>query len=385
MRRVSRLLFLTERFPPDRGGAAASALRQARALAPHLERLDVLRLTADLPAGQVREERGEGFALHRVGRSRTDDEALQLLHRVALNLVSAHEHHAVLGFYAVHAGYVATLVARQVGRPSIVCLRGNDLDRAMFHGPRLPFLLQALQHATAIVGVSREILEKASLLSGRRDGFHPVPNAVDSATFRPDRPLPETPGASRLREAPRPWISFAGELRFKKGLPIVQQIASRLAASARGTLVLLGGVRRDEHEAWASWRQTEPAVAARLLELPYETDPERLAGLYAAMDLFVFPSLWDGMPNALLEAMACGRPCVATAVGAMPEVIEDGVSGWLVAPHRLDTLMDKVLAVLHDGPARDRVGRAARLRVETAFAPGREREALLAVVRGLCG
>ena len=385
MRRVARLLFLTERFPPDRGGAAASALRQVRALAPHLERLDVLRLTADLPAGQVREERGEGFTLHGVGRTGAEDEALQLLHRVALNLVAAHDHRAVLGFYAVHAGYVATLVARQTGRPSIVSLRGNDLDRAMFHGPRLPFLLQALQQATAVVGVSREILEKASLLSGRRDGFHAVPNAVDGAIFRPDRPLPETPAVSRLREAPRPLVAFAGELRFKKGLPVVQQIASRLAASARGTLVLLGGVRRDEREAWANWKRVEPAAAARVLELPYETDPERLAGLYAAMDLFVFPSLWDGMPNALLEAMACGRPCVATAVGALPEVIEDGVSGWLVAPHRLDAFTDKVFAVLDDLPARERVGRAARTRVESAYPPEREREALLAVVRGLCG
>jgi glycosyltransferase involved in cell wall biosynthesis len=120
-----------------------------------------------------------------------------------------------------------------------------------------------------------------------------------------------------------------------------------------------------------------------VVELPYETDPERLAGLYAAMDLFVFPSLWDGMPNALLEAMACGRPCVATAVGGMPEVIEEGVSGWLVAPERLDGFGEKVIAVLDDGPARKRVGRAARLRVEAAFAPEREREALLAVVRGL--
>jgi glycosyltransferase involved in cell wall biosynthesis len=212
-----------------------------------------------------------------------------------------------------------------------------------------------------------------------------VSNAVDSATFRPDRPLPESPAVSRLREAPRPWVAFAGELRFKKGLPIVQQTASRFAAAGRGTLVLLGGVRRDEREAMDGWRRAEPAAAARVLELAYETDPERLAGLYAAMDLFVFPSLWDGMPNALLEAMACGRPCVATAVGAIPEVMEDGVSGWLLSPHRLDAFTEKVLAVMDDGPARDRVGRAARLRVESAFAPEREREALLGVVRGLLG
>jgi glycosyltransferase involved in cell wall biosynthesis len=343
----------------------------------------VLRLTRDLPPGQVREEAGPGFRLHLVGRAPADDEALQLLHRVALNLVAAHEHRALLGFYAVHAGYVATVTARQAGLPCILSLRGNDLDRAMFHGPRLPFLLHALQNATAITGVSREILVKARLLSGRSDGFHQVPNSVDVEIFRPDRTLSEGPLALALRSASRPFVAFAGELRFKKGLPLVQQLASRIAARGTGTVVLLGGVRRDEREAMAEWRRAEPAAAARTLELPYEADAQRLAGAYAAMDLLVFPSLWDGMPNALLEAMACGRPCVASATGAMPEMIEDGVSGWLVPPHRLDTFADRVLASLDDAPARERVGAAARLRAERDFRPEAERDALLGVVRGV--
>jgi glycosyltransferase involved in cell wall biosynthesis len=381
MRRVSRLLFVTERFPPDRGGAAVSALRQARAIAPHLERLDVLRLSGDLPGGEVREERGDGFTLTLVGRVRADDESLQLLHRVALNLVEARSHDAVLGFYAVHAGYVATLVAGQAGVPSLVSLRGNDLDRAMFHGPRLPFLLQALRQADAVIGVSREILDKAALLSGRREGLHLVPNAVDAARFRPREGEVEVP--RELREAPRPFVAFAGELRFKKGLPVIEALAGRLAAAGRGSLVLLGGVRREEREAFSAWRRREPAASARVYERPYEADPDRLAGLCAAMDLFVFPSLWDGLPNALLEAMACARPCLAAAVGAIPEVIEDGRSGWLVPPRDLDSFPDRALAVLGDPAACERVGRAARERVLREFTPERERDALLGVLRGL--
>jgi glycosyltransferase involved in cell wall biosynthesis len=188
-----------------------------------------------------------------------------------------------------------------------------------------------------------------------------------------------------LAEAPRPFVAFAGELRLKKGLPILQELASRLATAGRGTLFALGGVRGEERAAMAAWRRAEPQASARFRELPYETAPDRLAGIYAAMDLFVFPSLWDGMPNALLEAMACGRPCIASAVGGIPEVVEDGVSGWLVSPADLDRFPDRVLDVLQDDATRDRVGRAARLRVAAAFAPERERGALLALVRSLAG
>jgi glycosyltransferase involved in cell wall biosynthesis len=102
------------------------------------------------------------------------------------------------------------------------------------------------------------------------------------------------------------------------------------------------------------------------------------------MDLFVFPSLWDGLPNALLEAMACARPAVATAVGGISEVIEDGRSGWLVPLQELDRFAQAVDGVLSLPPEnRDAVARAARGRVVRDFTPEAERDALLDLYRGL--
>jgi hypothetical protein len=130
-----KVLWVTERFPPDRGGAAASAARQVAGLAPRLERLDLLCLSGSLPPGRVSLQEQGALRVHRVGRAPGEDESLQLLAQTAQNLLDAHRHDLVHGFYAVHAGYVAVMAARQAGVRSLVSLRGNDLDRVMFHGP----------------------------------------------------------------------------------------------------------------------------------------------------------------------------------------------------------------------------------------------------------
>ena len=132
-----KLLWITDRFPPERGGVAVSAARQVGALGSCLERLDVVRLADDLAPGAAEIEVSGPVAVCRVGRASAADESLQLLARTASNLLARHGHTIVHGFSAVHAGYVATNVARTAGVASVVSLRGNDVDRAMFHGPRL--------------------------------------------------------------------------------------------------------------------------------------------------------------------------------------------------------------------------------------------------------
>jgi glycosyltransferase involved in cell wall biosynthesis len=375
-----KILWLSERFPPDRGGAAVSAARQTRALAPRLTRLDVLRLDATLPAGRVVLERRDGCSLYRVGRAAENDESLQLLQQTALNLIEAHGHDLVHGFYAVHAGFVATLVARLTGRPSVVSLRGNDVERALFHGPRLATLLVTLERADALIGVSHALLSKVRALTGRTAGLQRIANGVDAGVF-----APEGPGLDAGQgDAPRPWVAFSGELRLKKGLPVLQELARQMAERGTGSLFWIGDVRAEERGAVEAWRRSAPAAAARVRCVPYQADPARLAALCRVMDLFVFPSLWEGLPNALLEAMASGKTVVASAVGAIPEVVTDGVTGVLVPPARLETLP----AIVFDWLARPdeeraRLGAAARAHVVAHHAPEAERDEHLALYQAL--
>ena len=83
--------------------------------------------------------------------------------------------------------------------------------------------------------------------------------------------------------------------------------------------------------------------------------------------MFVLPSRSEGIPLTALEAMACGLPVVATRVGGLPEVVDDGVTGLLVAPADPAALAQAMVAIWTDPERRDRMGRAGRLRAEERF------------------
>ena len=90
--------------------------------------------------------------------------------------------------------------------------------------------------------------------------------------------------------------------------------------------------------------------------------------LLRAMDVFVLSSFSvECFPNALLEAMAAGRPAVCTAVGGVPEILEESVTGFLVPPHDPEALADRLVRILSDPALAERMGRAARARVESRF------------------
>lgn len=91
--------------------------------------------------------------------------------------------------------------------------------------------------------------------------------------------------------------------------------------------------------------------------------------MLAALDLFVLPSRWEGFGLVLLEAMAAGRAVVASRVSAIPEVVEDGVTGLLVPPGDPAALAAAIGALLADPARRAAMGAAGRARVTTRFAP----------------
>lgn len=112
---------------------------------------------------------------------------------------------------------------------------------------------------------------------------------------------------------------------------------------------------------------------ARTLELaPYVTfagavGRDRIAGYLCACDVFALPSLAEGLPASLMEAMAAGRPVVSTAIAGIPELVQDGVTGLLVAPGDSDGLASALLRLWGDPDLRRRLARAGRARVESDF------------------
>jgi glycosyltransferase involved in cell wall biosynthesis len=160
----------------------------------------------------------------------------------------------------------------------------------------------------------------------------------------------------------RVLLGSVGRLEPVKGHVYLVDAFAQIAADLPHSVLLIAGE--------GSQRAALEAAAARHLLgervrfLGLRGDVPRLL---AALDLYVHPSLHEGMPNAVMEAMAAGCPIVASEVGGIPELLVDGESGWLVAPQDSAALAAALrYALTHEAEAR-RVGAAAARRVAERF------------------
>lgn len=228
----------------------------------------------------------------------------------------------VLGFHASRAGAGAVAAARLAGVPSVLACRGNDIDRDALRPPTRHGVLRALVEATAVTAVSREMARKVTRLTGRRATF--VSNSVDPARFYPDPAaglaLRRHLGLSPQGEpGARPVLGLFGELKPKRGVASFVATTSPALAAGGWEVVVFGRARPSvARDVPAAWRR-----------VPWLTSDAQLRAAYAACDAVAQPSLRDGMPNVVLEAMACERPVLASPVGGLGDLIDDGRTGLL--------------------------------------------------------
>lgn len=183
-----------------------------------------------------------------------------------------------------------------------------------------------------------------------------LPNPVDLRRF-PHRPDERPAGPVR--------ILFVGliEARLKGAHDLLAAAHIMVSQGADVRFVCAG---RDAEGFEAAHVRGTP-VAARF-EFLGQRSREEIARDFAAADVFVLPSHWEGMPLALLEAMAAGLPVVATRVGAVEEVVSDPGNALLVLPQRPDALAAALLRLLRDPALRAAQGRANRAKAEREHA-----------------
>ncbi|MHB0936759.1 MAG: glycosyltransferase [Armatimonadota bacterium] len=359
-----RILFLTDRFPPQIGGVAVSSARLAQGLAARGHVVHVAGLNAGVEAGAVQSETTDGVVIHRLGALEEPDLALQLADRVIAHLHERVRFELFHGHGVSPAGYLAAYFARRFGAASYVSVRGNDVDRGMFNPAQLPFVLWALEHADAVGCVSRELAEKARALSGREADY--TPNSVDTTLFRP-----KTPNPALLEPfGDVPLLGFVGELRFKKGTNFLLDAFRVVRAARPAKLLLIGGLRGEDRSFLRHYLRQYPDLRPDIHVIDYLHDRGQLVDYYNLLDLVLVPSLWDGMPNSLLEAMACGRVTISGDAGGIRDVVRHGETGFLVGIHELHRLGEGCLEVLAaGGKLRQEIGERARRYVETHHAP----------------
>ncbi len=385
------ICILSDKYPPDAGGLAVSTRRLARGLAQAGHAVCVSAPATSIAPGNVATSDDGDISVFRIGPHRRADDTLAdwFDHIVALH--PAHRFDVIYAMYIAQPAFVAVTAARYLGLPSVISARGNDLDRTAFDPDKFSQIAWSLQNASAVTAVTTDLVRKARALA---PGIEPhwIPNGVDTALFSPG-PRDEAL-ASSLNLAAAPVIAFVGEARQKKGLtillPAFAQLCQKLARdgsqtrqeqnSQPPTLLLIGGVRKDDEPILQVFQRQNPTRHVRVVP---NVAHEELPAHYRLADVLVIPSLRDGMPNALLEGMACERAIVASNVGGMPDVLRHGENGVLVPPGDVDALADAILELLTDPPRRAQLGRAARATVESEFTPAREIERNLEIYRNV--
>jgi glycosyltransferase involved in cell wall biosynthesis len=351
------VIIVAERAMPSRGGLAVATSRIAGQARERGETVHLMVLSKEVAPGVCGHREIDGVHVHPVGRLRDDHETLAALVQHTVDVAGAAGSSLVHGIYAVEAGYAATIAAGRLGLPSVVSMRGNDGDRAPYRRQDAPFVSHALRAATVVTGVSRHLCQFAAGVFDRTAHF--IGNSVDTERFRPETRDNSLVASLGLGEST--VIGYSGELREKKGMRFLLPAFAQLAQTRDVRLLLIGGVRNDGAAAFAEFERVAPAAAARVHTVEYARSPKRLSRLLALCDLLVFPSLQEGMPNAVLEAMAAQRPVLATAVGGHLDILEHGRTGALLGLNALDQLPGAIAEML-DLPAAEReaMAKAAR-------------------------
>jgi glycosyltransferase involved in cell wall biosynthesis len=257
------------------------------------------------------------------------------------------------------AGFLAAWAGRIKGIHSTVSIRGNDLDRDMFPPGDFARLQWTLQNASSITAVTKELACKVAGLSGRKDVVC-LRNAVDHETFRPVAADVALRGRLGIR-ADEAVLGFAGELREKKGLQFLLQALRQVQEKRAACLLVIGEVRPSEVVRVMQWMGPGTLEENRILVTGQLATPEEVNRHLQLCDVYLQPSLWDGMPNALLEAMAAGCGCIGSDAGGIPEIITPGVDGVIVPRWQLHRLADAVMEWLDADPAyRAQIRNAAR-------------------------
>ncbi len=218
-------------------------------------------------------------------------------------------------------------------------------------------LQQQILHNTAFLTISEDIAAQWRALGVPSDRLIATASGVDTARFHPGPPA----AAVENRLPPHPRVVFTGRLHPQKNLDVLLDAWPAVARQTPAHLVLVGdGVERPRLQT----RAQALGIADRVHFAGAVDDP---AEHLRAADLFVLPSLAEGMSNSLLEAMATGLPCLASEIGGNTDLIDEGRTGRLLPADEPAAWSAALLALLADPEQARRLGTAALERVRSRY------------------
>lgn len=243
-------------------------------------------------------------------------------------------------------GVAAAMMGRRLNKPVVITGRGSDINVfPEFHTPRKQ-IVNAARQAAAVNTVSRALKSRLVDLGVDDDKVTTLRNGVDLARFAPVPRENARAGLelSSIGRAGQVWLSV-GNLIELKGVHIAIEALARVPDA----ILMVAGRGPDEPKLRSLANHYGVDQRVCFLGLVQHDDLPRY---FNAADVLVVPSQSEGMPNVVLEAMACGTPVVATAVGGIPELLTVPEAGRLMAERSVEALIEAMTELMDDYPDR---------------------------------
>jgi L-malate glycosyltransferase len=358
-----RVGYVVSFFHPFASGAERQALAQGTELVRRGHSVHVI--TRAIPQYPIGDEEHQGIFIHRWVKTASRGPLFGLsfvagviaaLRKLRSEIDIVHTHQAL--WEAVGTGLGRSWLG---GKPTLVQpasagYYGEAEELGRTRGSA--WLARAILRNTGFAAISAEIEREWRALGVTEQRITRMASGVDADLFRP--------GPSSADEVlpAGPRVIFTGRLHPQKNLPLLLEAWTQVAAKSGANLILLGpGTDRQVLTDLAA----SLGIAGRVHILDAVSNP---ADYLRAADLFVLPSVAEGMSNSLLEAMATGLPCVVSGIGGNTDLIEDGRTGRVVTPATPEAWSLALLDLIDDPATAQRLGAAARRRVESEFALG---------------
>jgi glycosyltransferase involved in cell wall biosynthesis len=212
-----------------------------------------------------------------------------------------------------------------------------------------------------VICVSGDLLDRARAAGVPEGRCLLIENAIDERQFRRDRAIDEAKAALGLPDG-RLIVGAVGRLSAEKGFDLLIEAVDRLIGSGLDVGLIIAG-EGDERPALEA-RIADLGRIGRISLLGFRPDTP---AIYQAMDVYALSSLREGLPNALLEAMAFEVPVVATRIAGVPRLIRDRENGLLIEPGSVDELTSSLRLLASDDVLRSRLRRRGRATIEDDY------------------